>query len=42
MVGKVTGMDFADFEACVREAKRNCPVSMIMNILITTEAILNN
>ncbi|QHS62220.1 OsmC family peroxiredoxin [Chitinophaga agri] len=42
VTGKVRGMDQAAFEACVQEAKRNCPISMILNITITTEAILRN
>ena len=42
VVGKVWGMNLDDFEACVREAKRNCPVSMALNIMITTAANLQN
>lgn len=42
VTGNVRGMEPADFEACVQEAKRNCPVSMILNIIITTEVHLRN
>ncbi|ACU58848.1 OsmC family peroxiredoxin [Chitinophaga pinensis] len=42
VTGKVWGISPDDFDVCVREAKRNCPVSMALNIMITTEANLQN
>ncbi|MBW8688351.1 OsmC family peroxiredoxin [Chitinophaga rhizophila] len=42
VAGIVKGISLVDFEACVLEAKVDCPVSMALNIAITTEASLTD
>jgi osmotically inducible protein OsmC len=37
---KVPGIDQAKFEACAEEAKKNCPISQLLNTEITLDASL--
>ncbi len=38
---KVPGIDQAKFEECAEEAKKNCPISQLLNTNITLEANLS-
>ncbi|MEP6683219.1 MAG: OsmC family protein [Parafilimonas sp.] len=38
--GKVPGITKEKFEACVKDAEANCPVSKVLNAKITSEATL--
>lgn len=40
VTGKVPGIDKEKFEACVKDAEANCPISKLYNTSITSEAIL--
>ncbi len=37
---KVPGIDHAKFQECVKEAKENCPISLLLKTNITAEATL--
>ena len=39
---KITGIDKQKFEECAEDAKKNCPVSKLLNAEITLEAALNS
>ena len=38
--GKVPGISKEKFDECVKEAKKNCPISKLLNTTITSEASL--
>ena len=38
--GKVPGITQEKFDACVKDAEANCPISKVLNVKITSEATL--
>ena len=40
--GKVPGIDKEKFEAAVKDAEANCPISKVLNLKITSEATLED